>query len=151
MSETISIRQGDLYCPKCLSSQVDWQIWGSKVLIECTSYCGTLRWPYDSDAEGRFTWLWDDEHPAPNPGCPWCESRNITTRAITIEDGWRCMRATCGRTWRGTWTRKNNDWRTDRWLIQVPVATVPWWSTSGNTTFSGYGPKNWFHLWPEEL
>lgn len=130
MSET-KIKPGDVYCPRCGVGRIELQYSNLDLRWDCSS-CGEFDWPFEALPDGTFNWLWDETHPPANPGCPWCQSRNISFGAgVYGMFAVRCYRQSCSQNWVGTWTRKGNDWRTDRWLIRVRVEEVPW--VSGTT------------------
>lgn len=132
----VSLFVGDVYCPRCLRGTLAMRIEGpsSIPLWEC-SRCGEFRHPFEAGEDGRFLWAWSDRYPKPNPGCPLCDSCNISTYGQYDEQNayWECRR--CNQHWIGRWYRFSDD-RPDRWTIRVPVREVPW--VSG--TSAGKGP-----------
>lgn len=129
MSEEFVLRDGDVYCPSCFRTDLDYHMTVDRAYFDCAR-CGPIQQPFEFDEQNLFQWVWNDKFPATRPGCPWCGTRYYqisgVDSAFWTEWYFRCFRGVCGKTWRGTWTRKNNDWKTDRWKIKVPVATVPW-------------------------
>jgi hypothetical protein len=73
--------------------------------------------------------------------CPWCWGSDIdfTPRHRAGEDGWFCL--CCKKRWNGRL-------RDGRWLIKVPVATIPWRSGTvadlacGRRAVCGFSPGN---------
>lgn len=122
------IKVGDVYCPRCGHNRIEMHLSHSNLVEWECDKCGVFDWPFEAGPDGQFDWVWDETHPAPTPGCPWCRSRNISFGGVEYGGLFevRCHRQSCDRTWIGTWTRKNDDWRTDRWLIRVPIEEVPW-------------------------
>ena len=131
MSDSVRMQPGDVYCPNCQSELLTMWV-GSNSLWQFTCEgCGLgFEHPFRADADGRFEWIWDAEHPKPNPGCPWCGTCNIYAHSWLGGENytWRCNRQSCEKFWRGRWTRHGSahNWRDDRWTIRVPVSEVPW-------------------------
>lgn len=134
MNDTVRMLPGDVYCPFCLGEPLDMLVTDGNLFWSCVGQpgCGRQEFqhPYDADADGRFTWVWSDKYPKPNPGCPWCGSCNI--RGVFVESRgdaqFICRRESCRTMWRGEWVRQgsSDNWQADRWKIHVPVESVPW-------------------------
>lgn len=128
----VTIQAGDIYCPRCLGMSLEMRVDGFGVSWECPR-CGEFEHPYGRNAEGRFDWTWDENHPKPNAGCPWCGSCNIamgkdwkpSANYPAFHAYWWCNRSSCRANWLGYWTHFVETNLT-RWTIRVPVSTVPW-------------------------
>lgn len=128
-----TVQPGDVYCTYCLSERISMHLLSSNSPDWDCEGCGrTFTQPFHADENGRFAWTWSDEHPRPNPGCPWCGTCNIRgVHVMSRGDGqFVCLRRSCGKTWRGgfTATRFTQDGpiRMSRWTIRVPVSEIPW-------------------------
>lgn len=127
MSDRVKLLPGDVYCVRCLGERLSMRLErGDEPTWDCDDCHRTFTHPFHADAEGRFAWTWDEKHPKPNPGCPWCGTCNIRGVFVTSRgDGeFSCQRQSCRKFWRGGFTG-------DRWKLHVPVGTVPW--ASGTT------------------
>lgn len=140
--------QSDLYCPLHLAPIEEMTLMGETLLYTCSRPLhGQFSWPSGSTPEGLFTWLWDEQHPKPNPGCPVCGTCNIAPgngwRPSAVEEVdfyyWHCERYACRATWWGFWSQYP-DGRM-RWTIRIPVADVP---------FAGTPPNSPVH-WDDEV
>lgn len=128
----VTVRPGDLYCPRCLGAYIEMWVSGSGLSWDCRR-CGRFEHPYGTDSESRFEWKWDENHPKPNPGCPWCGSCNIAMGKDWKPSGnyptfhvyWWCNRLSCRANWLGYWTLFAET-NLARWTIRVPVQSVPW-------------------------
>lgn len=133
MSDPVKAQPGDVYCVFCLSERISMRIERHDIPTwDCLECKKSFEQDFQGDEDGRFSWIWSDEHPAPNPGCPWCGTCNIRGVHVTSRgDGqFVCRRQSCGKTWRGGFTlydfRKSGGLRYFRWRIHVPVESVPW-------------------------
>lgn len=117
----------DVYCPLCLGGPVTmrYNLGDSLCMFECEGCGSDFEHSFHVDDDGWFTWVWDEQHPKPNPGCPWCGTCNI--RAIYVASQqiahFSCRRSGCMKTWRGGWITKDGQ---TRWKLRVPVESVPW-------------------------
>jgi transposase-like protein len=128
MSDPVKAQPGDVYCVFCLSERISMRIEQHDIPTwECLKCKKSFEQNFQGDEDGRFSWIWDAEHPAPNPGCPWCGTRNIRGVHVTSRgDGqFICRRLSCGKTWRGGFSVTESR-SFSRWRVRVPVESVPW-------------------------
>lgn len=130
-----TIQPGDVYCPRCRSTQIQVLHRQESWELECqSSSCGN-RWDWAYDYE-RHDWVWQESR-RPNPGCLWCGTCNIELLRVSglpAVDGvspgiWACGREACRRTWVGSFAvarfTADGPLRMSRWTIRVPTPLVP--------------------------
>lgn len=123
---TMTIGPGDIYCPHCLRPIEEFTADSDGYVFQCRFH-GEIQHPFTVDADGRFWWDWDEKHPKPNPGCPWCGTCNISAGSWRVGKHvyWWCNRTACRSEWHGSW-KLWPDTGEMRWMIHVPFVDVPW-------------------------
>lgn len=142
---TESVNYLEIYCPRCFGGNVSISFTFEGHDWECHD-CGQ-HWDWEFSTE-LMDWPWVEKTGSlPNPGCPWCGTRQIKVSA----DGgfWLCRRWSCEKYWRGTYTtwRSTDDGTTHyRWKIQVPVRDVPFtWIDAEGVPVARWLPRNHVH------